>query len=386
MNARLSVSDLVTLFLRPESVLDYSPSRLSKAIIVLREQRVLGRYCYRFEQAGVLEKLDERAQRHLNNAMQVALRQKEQVFTEVENLIKTLKSSAEYVIFLKGTAYTMCGASIGEGRIYSDIDLLVPKGDLTNCEQRLAIAGWISQAVNDYDDNYYRKWAHEIPPMAHGQTGTVIDVHHNIVPVISKASPNIQLLTQYKEEIAPNIFVLNAPAQLVHAAIHLFRNEDYRASFRDLTDLYLMMENQPDDFFEQAIYIASEIGFKKELALALRYVHQLLCLPLPAKALALAQSQTNIKQSVNDWIFSSVLLPQHDLIEQSHTPLKHTLAMMRGHFLKMPLHILIYHLTVKSCRGILESVFGEHIFTPKDEMPALQGGQAQGKSGKAKTP
>ncbi|WP_371192518.1 nucleotidyltransferase family protein [Glaciecola sp. SC05] len=360
-------TQIISLFLTPELFKDFTPVEQSQAVTVFREQKILARMCYRLEAAGVFDSLDAKTQRHLLNAKKIADRQKEQVFNEARELARVLSNTVGYLIFLKGAAYSMCSGNLGKGRIYSDIDVLVPKKDIKACEQRLAINGWLGQEISDYDDKYYRKWAHEIPPMAHGFRGTIIDVHHNIVPIISKASLDIDSLLEHKEEILPGIFVLSGPAQLVHAAIHLFRNEEYKGSFRDLTDLYLMLEGQDESFGLEAISIAEHIGFKHELSLAIRYVHTILSLDIPETVLASAKSSG--ANAFNDFVFSKVLLPQHKLLAGSATPFKHTLAMIRGHIVKMPLHILIYHLVLKSARGILESIFGAHIFTPKDDNP-----------------
>lgn len=365
--------DLVDIFLEPAKISSMSPVQCSDLVTVFREQKILARMCYRIMDAGAFNTLDPKTQRHLLNAKRIADRQREQVFNEAKDLVRVLANDVDYLIFLKGAAYSMCAGKLGEGRIYSDIDILVPKQNLKACEQRLAVAGWLSQEINDYDDKYYRKWAHEIPPLVHGHRGTIIDIHHNIVPIISKQSLDIDTLISYQEEILPGVKVLSGPAQLVHCAIHLFRNEEYSASFRDLCDIYLMLEGQDQHFWLEAIDIARQIGFSRELELAIRYVRYHLKLSIPRSVAD--RLKLDAKETLNDRIFKQVLLPQHKLINGSQTPFLHSLAMVRGHIVKMPMHILIYHLFMKSARGILESIFGKHIFTPKDQQPLPQDNQ-----------
>ncbi|MFC4700123.1 nucleotidyltransferase family protein [Glaciecola siphonariae] len=367
----INADTLINLFLNPSQVAQCSSNELSDLVTIWRSQKILARMCYRIIEAGVFEHLDAKTQRHLLNAKQIADRQKEQVFTEAAELARILSQSVGYLIFLKGAAYSMCAGKLGRGRIYSDIDVLVPKADIDTCEQRLAVAGWIGQEINDYDDKYYRKWAHEIPPMAHGHRGTIIDVHHNIVPVISKSFNDLHILLENTEEIMPDIHVLSAPAQLVHAAIHLFRNEEYQGAFRDITDIYLMLEGQDEQFWLDAFSLAKRIDFLTELQLAVRYCERFFKLKPPAKINLEFAPEHN--QAFNDFIFNSVLLPQHSLMTGSHTPLKHFLAMMRGHIVKMPVHILLYHIIVKSYRSVAQSIFGQHVFTPKDPHPPLAG-------------
>ncbi|WP_395344595.1 nucleotidyltransferase family protein [Ningiella sp. W23] len=371
----LTKEDIIALFKVPEAFLDLDNVRLSHALIVFRQQKLLARIAYRLEKTGVLSRLDERSQRHLKNAKQIATRQNEQIKFEASELTDTLTQLCEYFVFLKGAAYSLCGSEVGSGRIFSDIDVLVPKRDIQKCEQRLSIQGWVGQPLNDYDDRYYRKWAHEIPPMQHSKRGTIIDIHHNIIPLISKAKVNVDALLKYKVELPDGNAVLSEPAQFVHASIHLFRNEDYKGSFRDLTDLYLMCEHKSDEFYFACLDIAERIGLIEEVLFGFRYTDRHLGLNLPDKIIQSISALPKWRMLYNDFVFDSVLLPQHNLIPNSDTPFRHTLAMLRGHVLKMPLHILIYHLSVKSIRGILELIFGEHIFTPKDTNPPFQANQ-----------
>ncbi|UUZ51358.1 nucleotidyltransferase family protein [Massilia sp. B-10] len=52
----------------------------------------------------------------------------------------------------------------------------------------------MSHHHDPYDQRYYRVWMHEIPPMQHVQRGSVIDVHHAILPLTAAARPDPALL------------------------------------------------------------------------------------------------------------------------------------------------------------------------------------------------
>ena len=88
---------------------------------------------------------------------------------------------------MKGAGYTLSGAPVGDTRIYNDIDILADKKSIDAIEKRLYLIGWLSEELTEHDEKYYRKWAHEIPPLIHGKRGTIVDVHHNhnIIPIIS---------------------------------------------------------------------------------------------------------------------------------------------------------------------------------------------------------
>jgi hypothetical protein len=44
-------------------------------------------------------------------------------------------------------------------------------------EKRLWLLGWLSEELTEHDEKYYRKWAHETPPLRHSKRGTIVDIH-----------------------------------------------------------------------------------------------------------------------------------------------------------------------------------------------------------------
>ncbi len=433
----INAQQLVDIVINPALAIDLSEAKQSDLVLILRHQKILARFAYFCEHAHVLEKLHPKTQRHLKNAMKIAEKQREQVVLEASEITNTLNAVSDFVVFLKGAAYTLSNKRVGLGRVYSDIDILVNKSQLKACEQTLAIQGWLGQEINDYDDKYYRKWAHEIPPLAHGSRGTIIDVHHNIIPIISKNAPTVADLAEHIETNDNGIQVLSPAAQYVHSAVHLFRSEDYSNAFRDVIDLFLMisdselqtdvfnaefendtsnsftasentskeliedqdpqekLENtsQADQslstraltdkelsnkelkevFIDEVVKVAKKLGFEYEVGLSFAILNRTFGQHISASLIEKRVGQRKVLFAFDKWVFGRVLLPQHRFLPMSISPIRNFLAVMRGHMVKMPLHILIYHLTVKSGRGIAEAVLGKHIFTPSDNaenMPA----------------
>jgi hypothetical protein len=66
--------------------------------------------------------------------------------------------------------------------MFSDVDVLVPRDRLADVEAALMLAGWASTNPSEYDQHYYRRWMHELPPLQHIRRQTVLDVHHAILP------------------------------------------------------------------------------------------------------------------------------------------------------------------------------------------------------------
>src|SRR3546814_13428481 len=73
------------------------------------------------------------------------------------------------------------------GRLFSDIDFMVPRARIEEVEHRLLDAGWEPAVADEYDQLYYRRWTHQIPPLRHFRRNTVLDVHHTIVPLTARA-------------------------------------------------------------------------------------------------------------------------------------------------------------------------------------------------------
>lgn len=369
----IDAGQIIEFILDPSKATKLSPVEQSDLIIILRHQKILARFAFFSKRAGVFEQFLEQSQRHLKNALKIAEKQKEQVQLEAGIISKLLKQDSDFVVFLKGAAYTLSNKPVGHGRVYSDIDILVNKAQLKPCEQTLALDGWLGQEINDYDDKYYRKWAHEIPPLEHAQRGTIIDVHHNIIPIVSKDAPTVEALKEHIYANEEGIQMLSQPAQFVHSSVHLFRNEDYSNGFRDLTDLYLLVMDDDlsqinESMLEQIHQVADELGFRYEVGLSFSLIKKILKADIPDKFIEANLNKSAIRVAFDHYIFKDVLLPQHDLLAHSKTPFKHFLAIVRGHFIKMPFALLMYHLIVKSGRNMIEAVLGKHIFTPKDEM------------------
>ncbi|MDP5031005.1 MAG: nucleotidyltransferase family protein [Paraglaciecola sp.] len=303
-------------------------------------------------------------EKHLNSAIKQACLQKQQVRYEAIQLVKLLETvSDSHLLFLKGAAYCLGDYQVGIGRIFSDIDLLVAKNDLSKIETKLLVYGWFPESSDEYDQKYYREWAHEIPPIRHAQRGTLLDVHHNLVPIISGRAPNIALFTEDLIYLENGIKVLSVHAMTLHSAIHLFFQEEYHHAFRDICDLHCMFSEfgKTPTFWEDIQTLALKSGFSLELALACRYSEAIFNTPIPADVLRNSKEYLPNKPFllIYDWLYLKVLQPHHPLAQVRFLGLANFLALLRGHFIKMPLHILLLHSFTKIYRNITTFLFGE---------------------------
>lgn len=361
-----SASFIASLIVHPQPVQSFTLEQWNQLVLILRKEKMLARFYAILERGQLLEEIPPEALRHFVNANIVSKKQAALAKKEASELFKALSDKADYIVFLKGAAYSVTDNPASLGRVYSDIDVLVPKHDLDNIEQYLCVVGWKRHEIDDYDEMYYRKWAHEIPPMQHSSRGTVLDIHHNLVPVISGKSINIQAFVKDYGTAHNNITVLCEPAMFFHSAIHLFFNEDMSSAFRDMTDLYLVSSAQSEQFFHDVMAITEKYGFRKECILAFHLLSIHFNIKL-VECVKISISEELKHISLFELkLLKRLTLPKHPLLVDGELLFDQWLGEIRGHWMKMPLFILTYHITIKSCRTIIQLIFGQHIFLKSD--------------------
>ena len=74
----------------------------------------------------------------------LAEQQQRAVRWELVQLSRTLAGLDGPVLLLKGAAYAAAGLPPAAGRLFTDIDLLVPKAQIDATEAALMLAGWNS--------------------------------------------------------------------------------------------------------------------------------------------------------------------------------------------------------------------------------------------------
>lgn len=365
---KVSPKLLIKLYQQPEQALQYSDLQWQSIILVLRHQQLLPRYAKRILSIGIFEQISTYARHHFTNGLILAERQRQQIVFEAMKLSSNIRKRSDYAVYLKGAAYVLADHPVGDGRICSDIDILVDKSALQSIEQDLCFEGWFTEDINDYDDKYYRQWAHEIPPLQHHLRGTVIDVHHNIVPLVSGKAPDVGILITQIMETESQHQVLSPAAMTLHSAVHLFFNEDFKNGFRDLLDLHILMGEGSEHYWKALLSLASESGFEWELFLACRYAQRCWNTPIPSDVNKELSLKFPADYKISDFIFERVLLPQHPLCSPDYSDLAVFLAWCRGHRKKMPMHLLLYHFSVKGSRLLAEKLIGKHVFTKQNNM------------------
>lgn len=301
------------------------------------------------------------AEKHLIAAETYSTRQSQQVINEAYNLTSILDEIEIYPAFLKGAAYSIANDKNAQGRLMSDVDILVAKEHLPDIEIKLKEHGWHEKEVSDYDDNYYRKWSHELPPYYHHGSGTTLDIHHTLIPPITGKQVPIEHILG-SAEARKGLYVLPLEWRLLHCIIHFFYNEDYDKPFRDFWDIKCLIDAAAkEEKLENVLMIAKQNGFKSELA------YCLLLLQLKYERPYLSQLNgllsLNFKEKVFvRYVLSHAVVLRHRLTDTIQNKICVFIMFVRGHIKKMPLKILLPHACIKLCRSVTGLLLGKHHF------------------------
>jgi hypothetical protein len=307
-----------------------------------------------FEEHGLLEQIPEQVRAHVEWARPLAVRHRQAVRFEVAAIRTAMQSTGLPLLLLKGAAYTMANLRAGRGRLYSDVDMMVPKARLGDTESALMLAGWASTHHDAYDQRYYREWMHELPPMQHMRRQSNIDVHHAILPETAPVhpSPAKLLAAACPVEGEPGLAVL-APADMVlHSATHLFFESELDKGTRDLLDLHWLLEEfgLRSGFWDSLVPRARELQLERPLFYALRYSRRLLATSIPQAVLDdLGHHAPNPAMLwLMDRLFGRALLPPHASCNDIFTGPARFMLYVRGNWLRMPPLMLARHLFHKA--------------------------------------
>ncbi|MEW6990586.1 nucleotidyltransferase family protein [Colwelliaceae bacterium 6441] len=307
---------------------------------------------------------------HLQSALIISQKQKQQAIHEIREFSKL--STQFDITYLKGVAYIIHDLPISHGRIFSDIDLLLPKASLNSFEIKLLIHGWLKTASDDYDDFYYRQWMHELPPFQHSARETVADVHHNILPLTNESCPLTEDFQYQKIQNfgVDEIKTLSFEDMFIHCSVHLFTESEFHNGLRDLSDLDMLIrhfKNLDADFLLKTISRANELKLSHYLWFSLRYTAKVFDSPITTEELSqlTIKEKSQLQKTVNDFCFKNIFTPDHN----NHQNWKRTLASFflywRGHLLRMPLKLLLPHLSRKTWKQLKESFTKEDISEQK---------------------
>jgi hypothetical protein len=321
-----------------------------------RAANLLGSLAASFDRAQRLGSVPEQPRMHLEGALRLARRQAVAVHWEAERIAEALASVSERVILLKGAAYLADGLGFAAGRMFSDVDVLVPLARLAAVEDALMQFGWATTHHSAYDQTYYRRWMHEIPPMRHLARGTVIDVHHRILPRTARFDPDPALMIADARPARgwPGVWVLSREDMLLHSATHLFHEGETDNAFRDLLDIdRLLAEFATDPSFAATLIArAHALQLLEPVSVVLHLAKAVVGTRLPPAIES--ELGASAPSAALHWLLARGWQPNHASCDSRYASLARWLIYARAHSLRMPPHLLVYHLARKSLRRVFD--------------------------------
>lgn len=342
--------------LEPHACLAWSALQWERLLQQARRANLLARLGLGFERAGLIADLPAGPRRHFEAIRRVTDSQRRAVRWELRQIDAALRGLALPVVLLKGAAYVMAEMPAADGRLFADIDILVPREGIAAVETSLMAEGWQSGSDDAYDQRYYRQWMHEIPPLQHLTRDSVIDVHHNILPLTGRIKVDAARLLERIVPLPgqPGFFRLGDADMVLHSACHLFLDGEFDKGLRDLVDLDALLRHfgAAAAFWPDLLARSQELGMQRVLFYALRYAGRLLATPIPAGLEATLASAAPPAWQLRwmDAIFERALRPDHSSCADRFTGAARRWLYLRAHWMRMPTHLLLMHLTVKALR------------------------------------
>jgi hypothetical protein len=321
----------------PMRALDLSAQNWSSLITIAQAERLLGSLAVRLEGLSVPEtvaRVFERAKRATAQERQAAL-------WEAEMARRALAPLGVPVILLKGTAFVAAGLDAGQGRHIGDLDILVPRAAMLQVEGAVQNAGWSFVKDDPYDDHYYRTWMHELPPMMHDERDRLIDIHHTILPLTARVTPNADALIAAAVPLENGLSILSPEDMVLHAVAHLFADGDLQGGLRNLWDMDRLIREFGDrdpEFWARLKTRSNLHSLTPYLSRALRLCHHLYETPV--------DPYLAWKPRQRDIFYIGRLLARNGWGQEVHKVLRKAFY-VRSHWIRMPPVLLARHLSTK---------------------------------------
>lgn len=319
-----------------------------------RSAGLLARIAWTLKDQGLRPDVPAAPAVHLDAALNVADAQHAEVRREVAQIRQALAPLGIRIVLLKGAAYVMAGLPAARGRIFSDVDILVPRESLPDVEAELMKAGWATTHHNAYDQRYYRVWMHELPPMVHMRRQTALDVHHAIAPLTGRWRPSSSALLQAAVQLPgePHLTVLAPVDMVLHSMVHLLLNDELSNAMRDLSDIDLLLRRFATDpgFWHDLSARAKVLGLTRAAGHGLLQATRTLGIALPEdlQRLSAEWAPASWSRSLLHASWKRAFQGPHESACDFWTAPALKLLYLHAHWLRMPPSLLLRHLTVKA--------------------------------------
>ena len=347
---------LTACLVDPRIAGQFGARQWNELIATARAERLIGALADRLDGRSVPEEVAV----VLSDAHVMAAQERRAALWEADCARRALAGYEGKAVLLKGTAYVAANLDAGRGRSIGDLDLLVAEKDLEEVERALLAAGWEWVKEDAYDDAYYRRWMHELPPLIHRDRDRMIDVHHTILPKTARPTPDAKAMIGSAIALQPDekakgvrlakfsswhgLHILSPADMVCHSIAHLLADGEMDGGLRNLWDIDRMLRE-----------FAGSANFWDALAVRARR-HEIL--PYVRRALRLAERiyDTPVDEKLrgrtlaSDKWFEKRMMARDGWGRQTNRALRFFFY-IRGHWLRMPPKMLTRHLWIKWRKG-----------------------------------
>ncbi len=294
---------LVALLCDPARAEAVTAEQWTGVLAIARAEALAGTLAVRVAEAAMSASVPEEVAASLADHRASAEEGRRVALWEAEMCRRALAPLGIATVLLKGTAYAAADLAAAQGRQIGDLDILVPRDRLAEAEKALRAAGWEWVKEDAYDDAYYRQWMHELPPMIHATRDRMIDVHHTVLPLTARVTPDAAGMlaevegvgdaatstplplaggagggpvddTVFRDRPSPDpshkwegrpdkregrpgeregeyresaaLYILSPNDRICHAAAHLLADGDLQGGLRNLWDIHCLISELPD--------------------------------------------------------------------------------------------------------------------------------------------
>ena len=340
---------VVSVLNDPDVLVQLSPGEIDLVLRVLRRLRMLGSVAHgiRHERSDCLtaQAIDQLASAGLLSDARARIARWE--LDRIAWALEDLPASVP-LIALKGAAYLLADTPNARGRLFADIDLMVPEPHLSDVEGKLLQRGWKAKEISAYDDRYYRRWRHELPPLTHAERGVEIDLHHNIWMRAGRLrSPATSLIEAARPVNGTRFHVLAPVDMTLHAMVHLFSGE-MGGTLRELMDVDRLLRHHAaaepnfwEDFWPRAV----ALRLSRPAFYGLRYAREIFGTPIPGQFMTMPRPHApgTAVLALMDTLVSATLLSSTPVPQPRSLYWARMLLYVRSHWLRMPAGLLAWH-------------------------------------------
>jgi hypothetical protein len=275
-----------------------------------RRAGLLARIGSMLEAQGSLARVPRSARAHLDAAMMLSEFHRAQAMRTLALVQEALAPTQVEPVIVGGAAYVAAGLLPAMGRVFTDIEVVVPAGRLAEVRTALLVRGW-SDAPNTRTQEIaqrgeIRGWGSLIRDrcrcalVVHDERGT-------------PAGRDVDRLDDFAGLAVPD------PAGMVlHAMVKLFHRMDIGHGLRDLSDLDLLLRHygRMPDFWTRLEQRARDADALGSLCQGLRFAQGLLGTPVPPGTLeqVAARDARPLLRALNDQVWSRALRPRHSMV------------------------------------------------------------------------